>query len=372
MPVKPTIIARDENQLRELIALEIEKQGPQAMLNHIDVSGVQNMDGLFKNSPFNGDISKWDTSAVLSAESLFEGSAFNGDISQWDTSYMYRMSKMFKDSAFNGDISKWNVAQTEKMDFMFENCPFNGDLSKWDVSNVGQMDRMFKNSLFNGDLSKWNVHKLSTAFSMFENSAFNGDIGKWTFKKLIGCSRMFAGSVFNQDISQWVLPSTFGNPRTIVYYDARMCGVTTTAQSKPFVNSAEYQAICRERKDWINENKDHCNANAMFANAAFKRDISSWDLLNTPNAGMFDANDAGLAAQTLCPWLLRYLLDEDKPLPDPRLEQLWAPARPIMSALLPSTQEQAQEAFRMLQSELDKSMSESALEITNFDGFLAT
>jgi len=35
---------------------------------------------MFKDSHFNGDISKWDVSNVTNMSSMFSGSKFNGDI----------------------------------------------------------------------------------------------------------------------------------------------------------------------------------------------------------------------------------------------------------------------------------------------------
>ena len=47
------------DELKELIEQRIKEQGPKCDLNDIDVSGVEDMSGLFMNSTFNGDISKW-------------------------------------------------------------------------------------------------------------------------------------------------------------------------------------------------------------------------------------------------------------------------------------------------------------------------
>ena len=281
-------------ELSNLVNKEMLEQGPSADLNHIDVSGMVSLCGLFKDKNFTGNISTWDVSGVYDMRSLFE------------------------------------------------NCPFDGDISNWDVANVGQMDNMFK-----------------------------GDIGGWTFKRLLGCARMFANSAFDRDIAQWKFSENFGKPACMAHYDARMCGVTTNAQASLLWNSAEGKKIWRDRQYWIQDNEAQFNANEMFAGSAFKHDISSWKLLATPNAGMFKDNDAGLAAQKLSPWLLRYLLDEKKPLSDPKLEKMWEPARAIVSVLFPSTQEQAQEAWTMLQHELTQSTAGAALEINDFEGFLA-
>ena len=105
MPERIVVITRME--LEQHIDLHIRQEGPQCDLNHIDVSQMTDMRGVFA------------------------GSKFNGDISQWDVSNVTMMGYMFKSSTFDGDISRWNVARVFDMREMFYECPFNGDLSQW-------------------------------------------------------------------------------------------------------------------------------------------------------------------------------------------------------------------------------------------------
>ena len=55
------------------------------------------------------------------------------------------MEGMFAESKFNDDISKWNVSNVESMVNMFAFSIFNGDISKWDVSNVTNNVHIFVN-----------------------------------------------------------------------------------------------------------------------------------------------------------------------------------------------------------------------------------
>jgi hypothetical protein len=44
---------------------------------------------------------------------------------------MENMQHMFGESQFNGDISNWNVINVKNMDYMFYDSNFNGDLNTW-------------------------------------------------------------------------------------------------------------------------------------------------------------------------------------------------------------------------------------------------
>jgi hypothetical protein len=105
--MKPTVIARDREELSHLIKTEMSIWGSNCDLNHIDVSKVGDMIGLFMGSRFNGNISKWDVSNVRNMAYMFTDSKFNGDISQWNVSNVKDMSGMFQKSEFEQDINNW-------------------------------------------------------------------------------------------------------------------------------------------------------------------------------------------------------------------------------------------------------------------------
>jgi surface protein len=135
-------------QLRGLVDKQIKRYGYGCDLNHINVSKITDMEGLFFQSEFNGNISKWDVSNVKSMDSMFNGAFFNGDISKWDVSNVTNMNFMFMASKFNGDISGWDVSNVTKMNFMFYESECTGDLTEWEVINLDSMDHMFSQSKF--------------------------------------------------------------------------------------------------------------------------------------------------------------------------------------------------------------------------------
>lgn len=165
-----------KNELRSIIEKELEQQGPDADLNHIDVSEIDNMYELFhrinkKTSVGNIKIDQWDVNNVTDMESMFaDCTKFNADLSNWDVSNVTSMQNMFIGcETFNSDLSKWDTSNVEYMGFMFAGCSkFNSDLSKWDVSNVISMYSMFtKAKEFECDLSKWDTSRVGKYKNIF-------------------------------------------------------------------------------------------------------------------------------------------------------------------------------------------------------------
>lgn len=148
----------DNLSIRDVVRQEVERLGPAADLNHIDVSQVTDFYCLFSSLDWDGDISRWDTSNATSMVRTFGESRFNGDISRWNVARVTCMKNMFERSAFNGDISNWDVSRVKDTSWMFADSHFNGDISKWNVSNVHTMIGMFEHSVFSGDLRSWRLH----------------------------------------------------------------------------------------------------------------------------------------------------------------------------------------------------------------------
>ena len=62
---------KTRDELKELVDKLIKERGNEANLNDIDTSEITDMYGMFKDSNFNGDISKWDVSNVKNMKYMF-------------------------------------------------------------------------------------------------------------------------------------------------------------------------------------------------------------------------------------------------------------------------------------------------------------
>ena len=141
-------IPKDKDELRKIIEFYSENY-PECSLNWLNVSGITDMCHLFKETRYNGDISKWDTSNVTDMQWMFAAAKnFNQPIGSWDVSNVTNMHGMFWwAKIFNQPISDWDVSNVKYMDQMFH-CAynFNQPIDDWDVSNVTDMSSMFCNA----------------------------------------------------------------------------------------------------------------------------------------------------------------------------------------------------------------------------------
>ena len=79
---------------------------------------------------------------TINIESQYPSECYN--LSKLDTSNITDMNHLFMNSMFNGDISNWNVSNVTNMDVMFDNAKsFNQNISSWNFDNIINCDYMF-------------------------------------------------------------------------------------------------------------------------------------------------------------------------------------------------------------------------------------
>lgn len=125
---KYTLFPKDKKELMRMIDDEVVTNGRTCSLNHIDVSEITDMSGLFRQSIFDGDITGWDVSSVKDMSFMFEYADFTGknsDLSQWDVSNVDLMNYMFDHSKFNNrkSLNGWRVKKTGQRKGMFISSP---------------------------------------------------------------------------------------------------------------------------------------------------------------------------------------------------------------------------------------------------------
>lgn len=117
-------------------------------LSQIDISAVDDLEGLFKNS---------------------KREDFSG-IEKWDVGHVKKFGYMFSNCEhFNADISKWDTHSATSMTHMFVGCrDFDRDLSHWDVSGLkGRYKASYiKNMFAFADKMNLRMEKLYAEYSV--------------------------------------------------------------------------------------------------------------------------------------------------------------------------------------------------------------
>ena len=132
---------KDYKELEKIVYDLIKERGDEADLNDIDTSKITDMERLFDDSNFDGNISNWDVSNVKDMAGMFGRSEFNSDISNWDVSNVTGMDYMFTKTNFNQDISSWNINPNCNIDSIFKECRIQEEY-KPDFSKINHISRL--------------------------------------------------------------------------------------------------------------------------------------------------------------------------------------------------------------------------------------
>ena len=204
-PSTPIRVAENLNHLKWIVEHEIEKHGTAVDLNHVDVSRLSSLHGVFSRSPFCGDISRWDVSNVQDFSNLFMESQISCDLSQWNTSSATCMHKTFAGCKKVPNISSWDVSKVQDMQGMFSQTFVDVDLSQWNTSKVNDMHDMFYMSTVLGDFSSWNTSSVANMQGMFSHARVDANISTWDVSKVTNFNAMFLCAEAAVDLSGWKL-----------------------------------------------------------------------------------------------------------------------------------------------------------------------
>ncbi len=156
------------------------------------VSSIENMEGMFKNSVFNGyPIGIWDVGRVNNMSLMFEGATkFNMSLSGWNTRALKQMKSMFKDAtSFNNTVDNFDIKSggVTSLNYVFKSATsFNQTCNSWDTSDIQSMNEVFRDaSVFNQTLDNWDVGSVTNMEGMFRDAvSFDQDISNWNIIKV--------------------------------------------------------------------------------------------------------------------------------------------------------------------------------------------
>lgn len=140
-------------ELMGIIDKLLEERGPNANLNDIDVSHIDDLAQVFKNNKhhkiYNIDISEWDVSNATDMAEMFSGCKdVNCDLSSWKVDNVKSFVRMFSGCKnFEGiGLEKWNPIHVTHTTQMFWECEsLNCNLSQWHLDDLKYMPDMFYN-----------------------------------------------------------------------------------------------------------------------------------------------------------------------------------------------------------------------------------
>lgn len=190
---KAVVAPRTKKELIYEIQKEVDNQQTGSPdLTYIDTHYIEDMDHLFADrgvvgqdsygfGKLNPDISNWDVSNVRTANFMFEyNKTFKGDLSKWRFPKLELAHYMFKESDFDGDISRWMMTASSLRiaDWMFAFSKFNGDISKWNLSNCTDLTMMFLDCPnTKTDPNLWTLNKKCRTYRIFDGCPLGEEWG---------------------------------------------------------------------------------------------------------------------------------------------------------------------------------------------------
>jgi hypothetical protein len=108
-----SIKAFDKSHLQRLIQYAVACNGLDCDLNHIDVSDITDMSGSFRETQFNGDVSRWNVGRVTQMQHMFSGAIFCGYLGCWEPKNETAWSDAFVGSKFMMEPLQWGWSENK-------------------------------------------------------------------------------------------------------------------------------------------------------------------------------------------------------------------------------------------------------------------
>ena len=292
--------ATNKTQLLQLLYTGIILLGHQGNFNWIDTSSITDMEGLFEDSIFNGDVSRWDVSNVENMNKMFHNAyLFNQNISNWDVSNVRTANYMFCNAkTFNQNISNWNVFNMQSMQGMFNGAiSFNQDISAWCIQSHCDCEHIIDNTMLTYDKQPVKIFEstvnlladldddLSDITTVITRKNMNSNIKKQTIIS------MFKNIIYNFDnitgINEYDniienIKGIINNPDNFYEYAGCILAKDITQLKrlihigcKIFGNDGNF--------NWIDTSEITDMSNLFYKNREFNGHIELWDVSNVTN-----------------------------------------------------------------------------------------
>ena len=292
--------ATNKTQLLQLLYTGIILLGHQGNFNWIDTSIITDMEDLFEDSIFNGDISRWDVSNVENMNKMFHNAyLFNQNISNWDVSNVRTANYMFCNAkTFNQNISNWNVFNMQSMQGMFNGAiSFNQDISTWCIQSHCDCEHIIDNTMLTYDKQPVKIFESTVKLLADLDDVELGDHTLITRKNINTNSEkniivsLFKSIIYKfddiTDIDEYdntieYITSIINNPDNFYEYAGCILAEDTT-QLKRLIHIGCKILGYDGNFNWIDTSKITDMSNLFYKNREFNGHIELWDISNVTN-----------------------------------------------------------------------------------------
>ena len=236
-----------------------------------------------------------DLTNTTSLEKMFDGTTNfvddGGELGNWNVSTIENMTDMFRNSGMNVQIGSWNVGNVIDFTGMFTgNTAFNQNISGWNigefVTGTINMRTMFDSaSSFNNPLNAWDISKVTNMSSMFGfATSFNQPLDNWNTSSVQNMGGMFFGaSDFDQNVGDWNLSSV-----TAMGAMFQLAGLSTTNYDATLIGWATQDA----------GETIPSNISISFEGSQYCFGVDARNILTDPSGFNWNISDDGAACAT--------------------------------------------------------------------------